>query len=73
MHIEIYAVTVTTHSNPRTGDQVEDQRHATTYRVDLAQLAGLLRPLAEMILTPAEKTNGRNGNGNGVYHVPSHR
>ncbi len=68
MHIEIHAVTVTTHECRHTGQQIEDQRHATTYRVDLAQLAGLLRPLAELILTPAEKTNGRNGSG--VYRVP---
>ena len=68
MFIEIHAITITTHECHRSGQQIEDQRHATTFRIDLAQLAGLLHPLAEMILKPpADKSNGRNGNG--VYRV----
>lgn len=70
MIIEIEAVTVTTHENPRNGDRIEDQRHVTTFRIDLAQFAGWLRPLAELIFSPAEAPERNNGrNGNGTYHV----
>jgi len=65
MFIEFHAETITTHENPRTGDRTEDQRQATTYRIDLAELANLLRPLAELILTPAAKTNGHQESHNG--------
>lgn len=71
MFIEIEAVIIVTHENPRNGDRIEDQRHQVIYRIDLAQLAGLIRPLAEMLLRPEpaghERPNGRNGNG--TYHV----
>lgn len=77
MFIEIEAVTVTTHENPRNGDRIEDQRHTTSLRIDLAQLAGLLRPLAEMIFSPAASGGPRETpaarNGNGAYHTPARR
>lgn len=63
MFLEIHAETIVTHECRRTGEQIEDQRHATTYRVELAQLAGMLKPLAELIVAPPEKTHGQNGNG----------
>lgn len=64
MFIEIHAVTITTHECRHTGQQIEDQRHVSTYRIDLAQFAALLQPFAEFFARPpAEKTNGRNGNG----------
>ena len=44
MFLEIHAETIVTHECRRTGQQIEDQRYATTYRVELAQLAGLLKP-----------------------------
>lgn len=70
MFLEIHAETIVTHECRRTGQQIEDQRHATTYRIELAQLAGLLKPLAELIVTPPEKTQGRNGNGFHRVTVP---
>lgn len=67
MYIEIHALTIVTHECGRTGRQIEEQRFATTYRVDVAQFAGLLRPLAEFIRSPEipvpDLTNGWNGNG----------
>lgn len=77
MFIEIESIVVVTHENPRTGDQVEDQRQHVTYRIDLAQLAGLFGPLAEMILAPITSGGLResppNRNGNGAYHAPARR